>query len=383
MDGIDAGLFSIEPRRRHEPGSTTVPDLDVRLIKAVLHPFEPLFQRRLQAAVAAPAVNWQQVCLLNAALGEVFAQAANRLIRETKSDVDGVDLIGSHGQTVWHAPEPTTFWGVRTKATLQLGEPEIIAYRTGVAVVGDFRWADVAVGGQGAPLVCFADEVLFGAQGIATLVLNVGGIGNITALDATGAAIMAFDTGPANVLIDRAAQILFQVPYDSDGTIARAGQIDEEWLSQLLSHQYLRQLPPKSTGRELFGNDFADQEIAKGKAKRLPPADCLATLTAFSAASIAKAYEHYVLPRLQVTRLIVGGGGAYNSYMMELLPKYWPHGIEISRTEDHGVSTKFKEALLFALLAYTTYFKIPNNVPACTGATRPVCLGKLVDPKVL
>jgi len=378
MDGIDAGLFSIAPRSRHENGG--VPDLDIRLIKANLYPFEPLFQKRLQAVVAAQAINWQQVCLLNTALGEVFARAANSLIKEAKSDVDKVHLIGSHGQTVWHAPVETTFWGERTKATLQLGEPEVIAYRTGVTVVGDFRCADVAVGGQGAPLVCFADQILFGANGIPSIVLNLGGIANMTAIDVAGAALMAFDTGPANVLVDRAAQVLLGIPYDKEGAIARTGHIDEKWLAQLMDDSYLRLDPPKSTGRELYGNAYADLEIAKHK--DLPPADCLATLTAFSALSVAKAYQQFVLPRVKAHRLIVGGGGAYNGYMMDLMKKYWPHPIEISQTEDHGVSTKFKEALLFALLAYTTYFKIPNNVPACTGAARRVCLGKIVDPGI-
>jgi anhydro-N-acetylmuramic acid kinase len=380
MDGIDAALFRIGPRKGGgAAGNGSGVDLQTELVQSVLHPFEPLFQRKLQATVAAASISWQQVCLLNTALGEVFADAAMALIKSSRNRVDRVDLIGSHGQTIWHAPTPSTFWGVSTAGTLQLGEPAVIAARTGIPVVGDFRTADVAVGGEGAPLVCFADEVLFGRDHIPTGVLNIGGIANLTVLDHHGQAIMAFDTGPGNMLIDRAADVLTGKQFDEGGRAAAAGAVDSGWLAELISAPYFLRVPPKTTGRELFGIGYADKLLEEAKRRGLSTSDILATLTAFTAQSIAQNYKAFVQPHTRIQRLIVGGGGADNQFLMRLLKQYFPHDLTISRHEEHGISTKFKEALLFALLAYTTFFKIPNNVPACTGASRKVCLGKLVN----
>lgn len=379
MDGIDAALFTIKPRAAFEPGGGRAPDLDFELIHSALHPFESAFQRRLLSTVASESVSWEQVCLLNTALGECFADAAMQLIRESrKSGVARVDLIGSHGQTLWHAPVQKSFWGVRTHGTLQLGEPAIISARTGLPVVADFRTADMSMGGEGAPLVSFADEVLFGQSGIPTGVLNIGGIANITVLDGNGGALMAFDTGPGNMLIDRASQALAGTAYDANGDIARQGKVNQELLTELSDNAYFKRVPPKTTGRELFGFAYADHAIARAQMLGLSTADCLATLTAFTASSVANSYRDFALSRVQIERLVVGGGGAENSFLLELIAKYWPHPIKISKHEEFGISTKFKESLLFALLAYTTYFQIPNNVPACTGASKRVCLGKIV-----
>jgi anhydro-N-acetylmuramic acid kinase len=382
MDGVDAALYTIRPKKPAGPSDKGVPSLEIELVGSLLHPFESSFQRRLQATVAAPSINWEQVCLLNVALGEVFADAALRLMRQTRSKVNHVDLIGSHGQTIWHAPTPRKFWGVEAMGTLQLGEPAVIAARTGVPVVADFRTADMAVGGQGAPLVSFADEVLFGRSGKPTAVLNIGGIANITVLNEEGLAILAFDTGPGNMIMDRAALRLTSQPFDQDGRLARSGRIDEKWLSELKSLAYFRQSPPKTTGRELFGFHFADELLSEANRRGLSAQDCLATLTALSAVTIARAYADFIEPRLRIDELVVGGGGADNSYLLDSIKRYWPNELTVRRHEDFGISTKFKEALLFALLAYTTFFKIPNNVPACTGASRRVCLGKLVQTPV-
>jgi anhydro-N-acetylmuramic acid kinase len=291
-----------------------------------------------------------------------------------------VDLIGSHGQTVWHAPNPGPFFGTSTAGTLQLGDPAYIAALTGVTTIGDFRVTDMALGGQGAPLVSFADQVLFGSYGRPVGVLNLGGIANITVIDERGEAIMAFDTGPANVLIDEAMRLLFDQQFDHDGSVAASGVVQRKLLSPLVSHPYLAQEPPKTTGRELFGRTFAAQYINDWQAADVSAADIVATLTAFTAASVVSAYSDFVRPRQKLERLVLGGGGAANKTLVSMLAELWPDKLEILGHEHFGVSAKFKEALLFALLAYTTYFEIPNNVPACTGARRKVCLGKIVRP---
>ncbi|HEY9733795.1 MAG TPA: anhydro-N-acetylmuramic acid kinase [Drouetiella sp.] len=377
MDGIDAALFSITPRAQSN-GDGTIPALDIKLVASRLEEFPSEFKRGLQRLVASGEASLQKVCLLNTALGEVFATACKKLIRSVP-ELD-VHLIGSHGQTIWHAPNQSDLWSVLTTGTLQLGEPAILAARTGIPVVADFRPADMANGGQGAPLVSFADAVLFGSDRIATAVLNIGGIANLTAIDEHGVAFLAFDTGPGNVLIDRAMRRFYQKEFDADGQIGRSGVVDEKLLSQVLAQPYFKQLPPKTTGRELFGDTYADALIDSAVQTGMAPNDIVATLTAITARSIANGYRDFVSSNCKVSRLILGGGGADNSFLVDLIRKNWPHEIRILKHEECGISTKFKESLLFALLAYTTYHGIPNSVPACTGASKSVCLGKLSLP---
>lgn len=379
MDGIDAAAFRIIPLKQEAPsnGHPTTLSLEVELIDATLHPMEPQLQRKMQSMIASGRCTLEDICRLNVALGEVFAQATLALMRKAGLTRAEIDLIGSHGQTLWHAPELRNFAGVPTRATLQLGEPSVIAARTGIPVIGDFRMRDMAVGGQGAPLVSFADEVLFGGQGEPTGVLNIGGIANITIIDSHGHASVAFDTGPGNMMMDRLAHLLFKKPFDDNGALAAGGKVDEEWLASELSHPYFAQEPPKTTGRELFTFAFADRLIAEGHKRGLSDHDVIATVTALTAASIADAYRRFVMPKVKIERLVLGGGGADNPTLCSMMQSRWPHEIRLLRHEDFGISTKFKEALLFALLAYTTHFGIPNNVPRCTGATTRVCLGKI------
>ena len=189
---------------------------------------------------------------------------------------------------------------------------------------------------------------------------------------------MAFDTGPANVLIDEAMRILFGREFDEGGAVAGAGTVNEAVLSDLLKEEYFHLAPPKTTGRELFGRKRASELVERLRAESIGPEDIVATLTALTARSIADAYKNFVASRVKIKKLVLGGGGAENPTLTSLLQKYWDGELTLYRHEDYGISTKFKEALLFALLAYTTYFSIPNNVPSCTGASRRVCLGKIV-----
>lgn len=379
MDGIDAAAFRIIPLKQdtRTNGHPTPQALEVELIDSTLYPMEPQLQKKMQSMIASGRCTLEEICRLNVALGEVFAQATLALMKKAGLTKHDVDLIGSHGQTIWHAPELRKFAGVMTRATLQLGEPSVIAARTGIPVIADFRMRDMAVGGQGAPLVSFADEVLFGNEGEATGVLNIGGIANITIINARGEASVAFDTGPGNMLIDRVSEVLFGKKFDENGELAAEGKIAEDWLQLELEHPYFQQEPPKTTGRELFSFAFADRLIEEGHKQDLSDHDIVATVTALTAASIADGYKRFVLPSTRIERLVLGGGGADNPTLCKMLQERWPHPIKLMRHEDFGISTKFKEALLFALLAYTTHFGIPNNVPRCTGATTRVCLGKI------
>jgi anhydro-N-acetylmuramic acid kinase len=333
----------------------------------------------MQKSVASKPADWREVCLLNAALGEIFADACFKTVKAAGMSMTDIDLIGSHGQTIWHAPDSASFWGMPGRGTLQLGEPSIISARTNVPVIADFRHADMAEGGQGAPLVPFADEVLFGQDGIASGILNLGGIANITILTKDGEARLAFDTGPANMIIDRLAQELFGREFDYGGNIAGSGTIDEAWLTRLLRHPYFFRLPPKTTGRELFGYQFADQLIDEARDKKVKAEDLMATVTALTARTITNAYKSFVLPDTDIERLILAGGGSSNNFLIGELKRTWPKEIPILRHEDLGIAAKFKESFLFALLAFTSYNGIANNVPACTGARRRVCLGKMTS----
>jgi anhydro-N-acetylmuramic acid kinase len=382
MDGIDAAIFRLffkKPEVGVKFGHT--PGIGAEVIQTALVPFDKTFLKKLQKTVVDGPSDWREVTLLNATLGEIFADAAIKVTRDAGLSLSEIDLIGSHGQTIWHAPDSSPFWGTTARGTLQLGELAVIAARTNVTVVGDFRPGDIAEGGQGAPLVPFADEVLFGGDGIASGVLNLGGIANITILSKDGIAELAFDTGPANMIMDRVTQQLFGAEYDKAGALARSGKINEAWLSELLSHPYYSRRPPKTTGRELFGHQFADNVIAESRQRKVSKEDLLATVTALTARSIADAYKNHVLDKIQIERMILGGGGADNTFLIEQLQESCPKEIAFLKHEDLGISAKFKESFLFALLAFTTYLGIPNNVPACTGAKRRVCLGKVVAGK--
>lgn len=379
MDGVDAAVFRIIPlgAANKSNGHTAAQNLDVEMLESILHPISADLKRKMTSMINARQSTLEDVVRLHAALGEVFAQAALAVMKQAGLTKRDVDLIGSHGQTIWHAPELRKYAGYATHGTMQLGDPAVIVSRTGIPVVADFRARDMAKGGQGAPLVAFADQVLFGGQGEPTGVLNLGGIANITALDKHGEALLAFDTGPGNILIDRFCEKLLDQSFDEGGKQAAAGKVDSQWLQEILTLPYFAQSPPKTTGRELFGSAFADELLAAAGKRKLSTPDALATITAVTAASVVAAYDRFIKPQQELSTLVLGGGGAENATLCRLLGSYWSHPLKLKRHEDFGVSTKFKEALLFALLAYTTHFGIPNNVPRCTGASSRVCLGNI------
>ncbi len=316
----------------------------------------------------------EELCQANMALGEAFAQGALAAIAASGLTPQQIDLIGSHGQTVRHLPAGDP------PSTLQIGEPAVIAQRTGIVTVADFRPADMAAGGQGAPLVPAADRLLFAHPRQARLILNIGGIANVTVLPpaARPEDVVAFDLGPGNAPLDAAVQQLTggRRACDSGGALARQGAVDRRLLDELLRHPFLHRPPPKSTGREEFGAEFVRGLLRRW---RLSPADMLATLTEFTAAAIAHGLRAHVLPRLAAAGLWVAGGGLRNPELMRRLGQALPE-LRVASTAELGVPPEAREAIAFAVLAAETAAGRPGNVTGATGARRPVVLGKIVPP---
>jgi len=298
--------------------------------------------------------------------------------------ITAVDLIGSHGQTVQHLPEPSSLYGYPIRATLQLGEPSVIAERTGVTTVADFRPRDMAAGGEGAPLAPYVHYLLFGDAERARVIHNIGGISNVTLLPAGGelADVLAFDTGPGNMPIDGAVGRLTgeQETFDKDGVRARRGQVHRPLVEELLAHPFLPRHPPKSTGREAFGTAFLDQVFARAMALGVLDDDLIATLTAFTAATMADAYRRFVLTQLVHVESILCGGGSRNPTLMTWLRRELPD-VEWRRCDDLGISADALEAVTFAVLAHATVCGQPANVPTATGAQQAVILGKVIPGK--
>lgn len=315
--------------------------------------------------------NVQDVCYMNFIVGELFAKAANELIAKAQIEKENIDFISSHGQTIFHIPSNVELGRISTKSTLQIGDISVIAYKTGITTVGDFRTKDMAANGQGAPLVPFADKILFGTEKN-RLIQNIGGISNVTVLSKE-CDIFAFDNGVGNMLIDYFTNKLYNQPYDKNGEIALTGKIDDNWLNQLLKEPYYSKLPPKTTGRELFNNKYAEEIYKTAPNKK---EDIIATITALTAKLITDSYKNFILPKTSIDEVILGGGGAYNKTLIKYMKEYMPE-LTIKTHEDFGIPNKLKEAIAFAYLGYYTLNKKPNNVPSCTGADIPVIMGKI------
>ena len=353
-DSIDAALCEV------------FPDLSVKLIQGINYSYPEHIRAKIFSAFKGD-ISVKELCQLNFAIGKCFAHASNILIEEFGKP----DLIASHGQTIYHYPYDRKMDDISLKSTLQIGESSIIARETGCPVVSNFREKDIAYGGQGAPLVCFADEKWFKNS----LVQNIGGISNVTVVS-DDAATFGFDTGCGNIMIDYCVQKFFGEKFDKDGKIASEGNICESWLDCLLQDEYYFTEPPKTTGREYFSTKYIENIL---KTAPPEPKDIIATLTALTAKTIAQAYERFVYPQVHVDCAIIGGGGAYNKTMMKFLRQYLPKHIELKTHEDFGISNNYKEAMAFALLGYCKIYNIPSNIPSCTGAEKRVVLGKYTD----
>jgi anhydro-N-acetylmuramic acid kinase len=323
----------------------------------------------------------EDICHYNFVLGEVLADAVIKLCSKSKINLNSVDVIGSHGQTIYHNPRGRRYGRAMIRSTLQIGEPCVIARRIGVITIADFRPGDMAAGGEGAPLAPYADYVLFNHKRLSRTVQNIGGIANVTFLPGGGKQddLIAFDTGPGNMVIDGIVRLTSggKRRYDRGGKMAARGTVNKGLLNDLLRHPFLRRRPPKSTGREEFGATFAEQIYRRGTRQGLADTDLVATVTAFTAHSIARAYRRF-LP-VMPDEMILCGGGTHNQTLIEMLHGELPE-VKMLSTDDFGISVDAKEAVSFAILAWATVNVLTNNVPGATGAKEPVVLGKIVTP---
>jgi anhydro-N-acetylmuramic acid kinase len=342
--------------------------VSLELVAHLTLPFEPGFQERVLAARTP-----QQVCELNVELGERFAEAALAVVRHAGLSPRDVDVIGSHGQTIAHLPPGAA----RFPSTLQIGEPSVIAERTGIPTVADFRPRDMAAGGQGAPLVPYADWALFRKSGAHRALQNIGGIANVSVVAERLEETLAFDTGPGNMILDALARRVTDgaLACDRDGTLSARGQVIPELLDELMRHPFLRQAPPRSGGRESFGEPLASDLWERHRAR---PFDLIATAATFTVEATARAFEEWVLPRFGALEgVYLSGGGSRNPTLVDGLRRRLDP-IPVEMLDRLGFPEAAKEAACFALLASECLAGTPQNVPSATGAGRPVIMGKMV-----
>jgi len=365
-DGVDVAVVRIQGR-----GSYLSFDL---LVHDYCEYPKPIRQAVL-AAMNADRTSVAELSRLNFRLGEFYADA---VARAQKKAGRKLDLVGCHGQTIYHQGTAEPYLGEKIACTWQTGEGSVVAARLGVPVVSDFRPADMAAGGKGAPLVPLLDYATFRSKHKGMIVQNIGGIANLTAIpaDAQPDEMTAFDTGPGNMVIDRLMQVLFGKPFDRDGATARKGTILKPMLEELLDADYFKLKPPKTAGREEFGAEYADRFLRRcGKAAK---ADVIATATALTARSMAQAVHRFVLKRGRYHDWVVSGGGTKNAALMSMLEKEAAElGLWLRHSDSFGIPSGAKEAVAFALLAYQTWNQLPGNVPSATGAKRAVVLGKI------
>lgn len=360
LDGIDAALVTFE-----RAGS----NLRGHILAYRTQPIPAAVRDQLVQVLPSATGSTALVCALDFALGEAFASAASDLAQYAQIPLTQIDLIASHGQTLYHHVATG-----QPRSTLQAGAPALIAERTGCTVIADFRSRDIAADGQGAPLVPYLDLMMLGNPGHRRAVQNIGGMGNVTFLAPDQTAI-AFDTGPGNVLIDEAMRHISggTQTFDRDGAFAASGAVDEQLLATWLRHPFFEQRPPKTTGREAWGPDEALQMLDQARASGRSDADAVATITALTAQSIAHAYQAFLGP---IDELVIGGGGAHNLTLLHMLADALPHTV-VRTMRTYGIDPDAKEAIAFALLGYATLHGWTNNVPSATGASRPVVLGSI------
>jgi anhydro-N-acetylmuramic acid kinase len=370
-DGIDVALARI---------SGAPPDLKAKLLGHTSGKFPPTLRREILRIAEQQPISAGELSQLNFRLGELFAAAALSACRKFRVPPSRVALIGSHGQTIFHQGHPIPYFGSPTASTLQIGEPSVIAARTGITTVGDFRPADIALGGQGAPLVPYADYLLYRHEKFGRVSLNLGGIANITVLPgpASPGKIFAFDTGPANMLIDALVSHFTcgRRLFDENAHFALQGRSIPALLNELLRDPYLKLAPPKSTGREYYGQAYVKKVLAMGRRHRAKPNDLIRAATILTARSVVDALNRFVLPKTKIHQLIVSGGGAYNPLILAELSAALP-GIEVLPSSRLAIPEDAKEAFAFALLAYESFYQRPANLPSATGARGPAILGKI------
>lgn len=384
-DGVDVALVRVREARRRgaagviptsERASERARCTRLQLLGHAAYPYPKAVRGAVLAAMNASRASVADLARLNFLLGELYAAAV--LATQRKFRVKA-ELVGCHGQTLFHQGEPQEFLGKRLAVTWQTGEGAVMAARTGVPVVSDFRPADMAAGGKGAPLVPFLDYLLYRDARVGRIVQNIGGIANLTAIPAGAPAekVIAFDTGPGNMVIDAVMERLFHKPYDRDGRIAASGSVLEDVIAGVLRDPFFQRRPPKTAGREEFGREFA-RAFVQG-CGRAAKTDVVATATALTARSIGEAVRRFVMRRNRsYQEMVVSGGGTNNPTLLAMLAnELSPAGLTVRLSDEFGLPSAAKEATAFALLAYETWNGRPANVPSATGARRTAILGKI------
>ena len=370
LDGIDAALVNI---------NTDNKGLDIELIDFMSFDYEKEFRQKILKTTDLNKSSVKDVAQLNIGLAEKFSEAVFSLLKKSELTPAEVDLIASHGQTIYHNVEDKE--GI---STLQVGSASFIAERTGITTVYNFRMRDLAAGGEGAPLVPYTDYLIYSSQNKNRVLQNIGGIANYSYLAADGEIddVIGSDNGPGNMIIDNAVNILTngRMDFDKDGKMAEKGDISKELLTEMMNHPFIKKQVPKSTGRADFGKEYAKKIIKKAKKMNLSKNDIISTVTSFTALAIIDSYQKY-LPS-NIDEIIIGGGGSYNPYLLNKIKEYKDEklrkDIKILRQEDLGYSSEAKEAMAFAILGYQTMKGKNNNVPGATGAKRKVVLGEIV-----
>ena len=371
-DGIDVALAQI---------SGAPPELRAQLENFTAIPYPRKAREGILRIAEGVRVNTAEISQLNFLLGELFADAVREACRRFRVPLAKVKLIGSHGQTVYHQGKASLAFGVRRVAsTLQIGEPAVIAGMTGVTTVGDFRVADMAVGGQGAPLVPFVDFLLYRDARIGRVALNIGGIANLSVIPANAdpGDVIAFDTGPGNMVIDALVHRATRgnQSFDRGAKIAMRGKFQTALCEMLFRDAYYRQPPPKSAGREQYGTEYVEKIAAWGRKHAAPDEDLIRTATVFTALSIVDAWNRFVAPRAKISQLVAAGGGTHNPLIMSQLAAAL-QDVEVVTSAQLGVPENGKEAFAFAVLAHESYHRRASNLPSATGAKRPAILGKI------
>lgn len=369
-DGIDVAIVHITGKDER---------IKFKLVRHSHTPYPEAVRENLLALMNSQSARVADISRMNFLLGELYSDAVKTAMR--KARVRKLDLVGCHGQTIYHQGEHEEFLGERVSCTWQLGEGAVLAARLGTNVVSDFRPADMAAGGKGAPLVPFLDYVVYLDKKRGRILQNLGGIANLTAIPAGAAPkdLIAFDTGPGNMVIDGCMEKLYGERFDRDGRIAASGTVLPAALDRAMRHPYFKQRPPKTAGREEFGREFAAGFIRScGRARK---EDVIATATALTARSIGDAIRSFVLRSAKPGKFcdyVVAGGGAKNATLVKMLrAEVGPLGLAILPSEKFGIPIQAKEAIAFAVLAYQTWHRRTSNVPAATGAKRPAVLGKI------
>lgn len=369
LDGLDMAIVDF---------SMTNGVLEHELKHFTTMPYTPELKEQL-ASLMDQKAPVQSISSMNMYLGELYALSIKEILANSQITFDSIDLVSSHGQTIWHEPIAGGDAFSRPN-TLQLGDISVIAEHTGKPVIGDFRTRDMAAGGQGAPLVPFADQLLFQSEQSGRVLVNIGGISNITVLPPKGSVqeIIAYDTGPGNMIVDVFSSIYTngKENFDQDGRFAGAGKVSEDWLNQLLQHSYYKKPAPKSTGREEFGIGYAESIWHKADLLGLSSLDKIATATMLTARTLADEIQKYVTSH-ELSEIFVSGGGVHNVTLLNYLRELLHDSVNVEKIEMLGINSDAKEAFVFALLGYLGFHQLPNNSPAATGANRQTVLGKI------